>query len=244
MDNKFMQTQTMLNQKGLIDSEDRSRAVPPLLWQSFSDEQRKALEKGGTPDVSSINVWEAFNQSVKDGSISKMSQADINTKFMPYLNVTDQKTVADYWAGIKKTGTKEKSYESVMQMQDQALVGIGALSPKTPSRNQLIYKKQFNDAVNRDLDAEEGSLGRPLKQDEIQTIIDRHTLKSLAQQPEGMLSGHFGFVRYEEIPDADRQHILELARGSGVSATKDHIEQAYRMHKQGKSDQDIAKALR
>lgn len=239
----FNQTLQDVNNKGITDPAQRRLSIPEPTWNKFTPEQQRAIEKGGTADVTSITKWEDFTQAVKDGSLAKMSQADVNAKFMPYMNAADQKTVADYWSGMKKNsgkgGPKEKAYESVLQMQDEALVGIGAVSPKNPTRSQLLFKKQFQDNVDRDLSAQQDALGRPLKQDEIQKVVDQHTLNAIQKQPDGW----FPSVPYTAIPDADKQHIVELARGAGIQATKSHIEDAYKMHKQGKSDADIVKAL-
>lgn len=239
----FNQTIQDVNNKGITDSAQRRLSIPEATWNKFTPEQQRAIEKGGTPDVTSITKWEDFTQSVKDGSLSKMSQADLNAKFMPYMNAADQKTVADYWSGMKKNGgkggPKEKAYESVLQMQDDALVGIGAMSPKNPTKTQLVFKKQFQDNVDRDLSAQQAALGRPLKQDEIQKVVDQHTLDAIQKQPEGW----FPSAKYSAIPDADKQYIVELARTAGIQATKEHVEDAYKMHKQGKSDADIVKAL-
>lgn len=242
-DATFMQTMQMLNNRNLTDSASRRLAVPDATWNKLSAEQQRAAEKGGTHDVTSISKWEDFTQAVKDGSIAKMSQAEINSKYIPYMNAADQKTVADYWSGMKasngKGGPKEKTYETVLQMQDQALVGIGALSPKNPTKTQLVFKKQFQDNVDRDLSVQQNSIGRPLKQDEIQKVVDQHTLNAIQKQPDAW----FPSIKYSAIPEADKQHIVELARGAGIQATKSHIEDAYAMHKKGKSDADILKAL-
>lgn len=239
----FNQTVQDLNTRGLTDSAQRRLAIPEATWNRLSPEQQRAVEKGGTADVTSITKWEDFTQAVKDGSLAKMSQADVNAKFMPYMNAADQKTVADYWSGMKKNsgkgGPKEKAYESLLQMQDKALSGIGALSPKNPTKAQLTFKMQFSDNIDRDLSAQQAALGRPLKQEEIQKVVDQHTLNAIQKQPDGW----FPSVSYTAIPDADKQHIVELARGAGIQATKSHVEDAYKMHKQGKSDADIVKAL-
>lgn len=239
----FNQTVLDLNSKNITDSAQRRFSISEPTWNKFTPEQQRAIEKGGTADVTSITKWEDFTQAVKNGSLAKMSQAEVNAKFMPYMDASDQKTVAEYWSGMKKNGgkggPKEKAYESVLQMQDEALAGIGALSPKNPTPRQLIFKKQFQGNVDRDLSAQQAALGRPLKQDEIRKIVDEHTLDAIQKQPDGW----FRSASYSTIPDADKQHIVELAREAGIQATKSHIEDAYKMHKQGKSDADIVKAL-
>lgn len=247
-DTTFMQTLQMLNQKGLVDSAARRLAVPEATWNKLSPEQQRAIEKGGAADETSISKWEDFTKAVADKSIGNMSQAEINSKFMPYMTVADQKTVADYWSGMKQNkgqGTpKQKMYETVLQMQDQALVGIGALSPKSPTRSQLIFKKQFQDSIDRDLEVQQNALGRPLKQDEIQKVVDHHALQVVNGQSAGLIPESFKSYPYDKIPDVSRQHIISLARDNGFTATKANIEEAYKLHKQGKTDDEIAKALK
>lgn len=247
-DDSFIQTMKMLSQKDITDSAQRRLAVDPAIFNKLTAEQQRAVEKGGTPDVSSISTWEKFMQAVKDKSIQSMSQADINSKFIPTLDAQDQKQVVDYWAGVKKGnggGPKQKMFESVSSMVQQSLIGVGALSSQHPTKSQQIINKQTLDSVNRDLDDIQASTGKPPKPDEIQKVIDSHTVNILAGENKS-LSDRFNFntYPYENIPDVSKNQIMELARNNGFSATRSNIEQAYKLHKQGKTDEEIVRALK
>lgn len=241
-DSLFMKYQQSLGQKGLTDSADRRNAVSPSDWQRLTAEQQRAIEKGGTVDETSIRKWADFKQMVSDGSLSKISRADLESKFLPYFDQSDKKSALDKWLGVQKGGAKETMYRTVSQMEDDALVNTGLMHAETRKRSEseVRFQKAFSDNVGRDLDAQRDAVGRPLKQEEIQSIIDKNTIKSVETQ-----SGKwFPMVAYTAIPDRDKAHIVELSRQVGGVASKAMIEKAYAMHRKGKSDEDIKKVLK
>lgn len=246
----FMNMSKMVNQKGLTDPVDRRNAVPPMAWSRLSSEQQRAIEKGGDVDETSIGKWIDFKQTIADGSTAKISRADLQSKYLQYMTPADQKTVVDQWSSAQKGSDNPKLLrdQTVSKSIDDSLSTAGLIPPTTKQRSPSdnLALKQVDDNVHRDIIGFESSQNRSPKPDEVQAIVDKRTIEAIGNKPPGFFARFSAAAPtpYEAIPEKAKEQSVQLARSVGGVATRQKIEQAYQLHRQGKSDDEIAKIFK
>lgn len=247
-DTLFMQTAKSIDQKGLTDSIDIRNAIPPATWNKLREDQRTALEKRGAETVTSISKWMDFKEAVKDGSVSQISRADLESKYLPYMSAADKKTVSDEWSAGQKKGPQLLKDQSVAQSIDQSLSTAGMINPnsKQRGRGDETILKQVQDNVHRDIVMFESTQNRSPKPDEIQSIVDKRTIEAIGNKPAGFFSRFSSApaTPFEAIPEKAKEQAAQLGRSGGWVPTRRNIEKAYQLHREGKTDDEISKALK
>lgn len=245
-DDTFMRMQQMVNQKGLTDPIDRRMAIPAMAWNKLSAEQQRAIEKGGGTDVTSPKAYLAFSQQIKDGTLKDLSQADLMSKYLVNFKPEDQKQAMELWSGARggKPSQRLMDEQNIQKSIETNLVNEKLIAPKSSDRGQSQHSLMFDvmDNVHRDYEAQQSSLGRNLKPEEAQAIVDKATLKAIAKKPVGWFSNEP--ISFESIPDRAKSSLMLLGRQNGFAVDKIGMEKAWQMHLQGKSDADIIKALK
>lgn len=248
----FMQMNQMVSSKGLTDGVDRKNAVPPLAWSRLSPEQQRAIEKGGEVDVTSVNKWIDFREAVKDGSLPKMSEADLKTKYLQYMTPADQKTVIDTWSGAKGSrgsgSVKFLSAQSIAQNIDTSASTAGLIHADVRARRETDKDqlKLLDDNVNRSIIEFENANKKSPNPEEVQGIIDKQVISAIGKKPVGIFErfGSKAAVSYENIPERAKEQILQMAKKNSATATRTKIEKAYQMHRQGQPDSEIEKLFK
>lgn len=238
-DQIFLEMQEMVNKKGLTDPVDRRNAVPESKWNMLTGEQRRAIEKGGSMDVTSIRKWADFDQMRKDGTLKDLSQADFMTKFTPYFSPEDAKQALNAWSAASKGGANDPKAardQSIAQSIDQSLTTAGVIhaDPKLRHDKEKMLLKQAGDDIHRQIvEFQSANNGKQPKPEELQKIIDKHTIDTIGQKPDsifakvGNLISGTKVTPYETIPDQAKNDILASARQHGKILSKDDIEKAY-----------------
>jgi hypothetical protein len=236
-DDTFMRMQEMVNQKGLTDPAERRNAVPEPSWNKLSSEQQRAIERGGTPDETSIVKWADFQGMVKDGTVKDLSKADFMAKFAPYFTASDAKQALDKWSASQKSGDpKAARDQSIAQSIDQSLTTAGLIhaDPKLRHDDAKMLLKQVGDNVHRQIvDYQSANNGKMPQSPDIQKMIDKQTIDAIGNKPDSIISKLGNLVSsnkpvpYETIPDQAKNDILNSARQHGKVLSKKDIENAY-----------------
>lgn len=254
-DNTFMNAVQTVTQNGGKDPYINKSMIDPATWVKLSPEQQRAIEKVGSVDETSISKWADFRQTIKDGSIAQMSQATFMSKYAPFFKPEDAKQALDQWSSAHKGPNDPKLLrdQTIAQSIDQALTTSGLIHANARQRNdaQGLLLKQVSDDVHHDIIGFEASQKKSPNPQEVQDIVEKRVINTIANKPDSLmtrlgrsLSIGSPTIPFENISDIDKQHVIEMARAAGAVASRENIEKAYTMHKQGKSDDEIKKAIR
>ena len=204
--------------------------------------QRIAIQKIGQDIVTSPKMLLDYHEAVKDGSISGMSKADLNTKFLQYASLSDQKQILKTWAEGQKDTKNLAPTKTFHEMIDQAAMDAKIVSgPKANwDDDQLHNWKALGDEVQQQMEATERATGKKLspanQQELINKVVIDHTFTH-----KGMLWGSDqAFVPLDQIPE----DFISNARKEYPQATEDQIQKAFTVIKQGGKPNDARAILR
>jgi hypothetical protein len=236
-DNIFLQTSQRIKQSGLTDPVDIAKAIRPSEKIGMRDEQYRAILKTGQDVVTSPNKWLDFMETVKDGSVTKLSRADLESKYLPYFDVNDKKKAEDLWTtGRKGPSNKFTGEQTTAQMIDNSLINEGFIHAKQNLRNenQKQFQVKFNSLVRDEIDQTQEKEKRILTSTEKQEIIDHHLLEEIGNRSSSWASFSRTMrlstkppVSFNDIPEDAREDLLSISRHLGKPVTKEQIETAY-----------------
>jgi hypothetical protein len=236
-DDLFLRTSQQIKQSGKTDPVDIEQMIPPQVKVQLRDEQYKALLKSGQDVVTSSNKWLDFMETVKDGSVTKLSRADLESKYLPYFDVNDKKKAEDLWTtGRKGPSNKLTGEQTTAQMIDNSLINEGFIHAKQNLRNenQKQFQVKFNSLVRDEIDQTQENQKRILNPEEKQKIIDRHLLEEIGNRSSTWASFSRTMrlsakpsVSFGDIPEDAREDLISIARHLGKPVTKEQIETAY-----------------
>lgn len=244
-DETFLRMGQMVDTKKLTDPVEIRNAIPVADWNKMTGTQRTALMKRGEDTVTSPKKWLDFMDKVKDGTVQEMSRAELEQS-IAYFDTSDKKRAMDLWSGTRGTKGSQRLMDEqhIQQSIETNLVNEGLLSadPKMRHGSQNAIRYDVMDKVHRDYTATQAALGRNLKPEEVQQIIDRQTIKAIGARPVGWFTSEP--MSFESIPDRAKESLMMLGRQYGVPVDRVKMEKLYQAHQQGKSDEEILKMLK
>lgn len=240
-DQTFMNVQDQITKAGLTDPADIRQAIKTTDWENMSGAQRIAIQKTGQDIVTSPKMLLDYHEAVKDGSISGMSKADLNTKFLQYASLSDQKQILKTWAEGQKDTKNLAPTKTFHEMIDQAAVDAKIVSgPKASwDYDQLHSWKSLGDEVQQQIEATERTTGKKLSPVQQQELINKVVIDHTFTHKR-IFSDDQVFVPFDQVPE---DFILN-ARKEYPAATEDQIQKAFTVIKQGGKPNDARAVLR
>lgn len=237
-DQTFENTLDYVQKSGATDPADIRQVIKPTDWNNMTASQRQSVMKSGEDNATSPKMWLDYSAAVKDGSISSMSRSDIQTKFLQYASLSDQKTILNTWAQGKGDTKNLAPTKTFHEMVDQAAVDAKIVpSPRKADwgDDDLHNWKTFGDLAQQQIEATERATGKKLspanQQDLINKIVIDHTF---TKSTWGGLSSQTNFVPFDQIPE----DFVSNARKEYPTATEDQVARSYAVLKGGGRPQD------
>lgn len=188
----------------------------------------------------SASMWMDYTMSVANGSISKMSRADLQ-EFLSQASPADQKIIIKTWAEGQKDTKNLAPTKTFHEMIDQAALDAKIVSgPKANwDEDQIHNWKALGDEVQQQMEATERASGKkmtPVNQQELinKVVIDHSFVHK------GMFSDNQVFVPFDQIPE----DFISNSRKEFPNASEDQITKAFTIIKQGGKPNDARAALR
>lgn len=237
----MMVIQNRIGKLGLTDPEDIKQNITTTEKNSITGVQYQALLKSGQDNVTSPRMMVDFYQSIKDKSLIGMSRADLQTKFLQYASLSDQKQILKTWADGQKGGKQEfSSAGSFGDMQMQAAVDAKIV----PSKNQQDWRdderhnwKILGDEVAKQKDLTEAARGKKLAPSDIRDLFNKVVIDHTFEK-----KGWFGSTSEEFEPYTKEFSAAILTKFP--SASEDQIAQAYSMVQRGMKAPDVEAFLK
>lgn len=248
-DQAFLDVGQRIKQSGKTDPVDIAQIITPAEKVSMRDDQYRALLKSGQDNVTSPKVYLDFMDKVKDGTVTKMSRADLEEKYLPFMDAGDKKKIEDMWVtGRKGAGNaKLMDDQNVAKQIDTSLVNSGIIHADSKKRNEDQKKTlyQFDGDVHSDIVSFESANNRSPKPEEIKKIVDDRTRQYFAdhmvkvdsnailpnpQKPVSLMTDSEkgeSYVPYSKIPGKDATTLESLMRQGSRPVTKDKTQRAY-----------------
>lgn len=223
-----------VTKSGKTDPADIRQLIKTSDWNNMTGAQRTAVLKMGEDNVTSPKMWLDYTQSIKDGSIKSMSQADLQTKFLQYASLADQKTILKTWSDGQrggKSGNTLAPTKTFHEMIDQAAVDakiVPSNDKKSWEDNDIHNWKLLGDKVQEQMEAQEQTTGKKMTPAEQQKMINKIVIDHTFTD-KGFFSDDVKFAPFGEIPE----DFISNIRKEYPSATEDQITKSYSILKAG-----------
>lgn len=236
----FLNVQDQITKAGLNDSADIRQAIKPTDWNNMTGAQRQAILKIGQDTVTSPRMWTDYAESVKDGSIMRLSRADLQTKFLQYASPADQKTILSTWAKGQKGSnalapTKSFHELNVEAAVDAKVVPSGRMADW--SEDEMHNYKLLGDEAQQRIEATEQAMGKKMTPTNMKEIFDKVVIDHTFAR-----KGWFGSTNqtFEPYTKEFSAHVM----GKFPDASEDQIAQAYSMVQHGEKAPEVEAFLK
>lgn len=236
----FMNVQDQISKQGLTDPADIRQAIKPTDWENMTGVQRQAILKSGQDMVTSPRMWADYSQAVKNESLGDMSRTDLQTKFLQYASLSDQKVILKSWADGKGDTKNLAPTKTFHEMVDQSAFDAKIVSsPRKADWSDDDYKnwKAFGDEAQQRIEATERAGGKKLSPANQQEIIQKVAIDHTFEK-----KGWFGSTSQQFEPYTKDFSAQVLNRFP--NASEEQIVKAYAMVKNGSKAQDVETFLK
>lgn len=233
----FFKVQDQITKQGLTDPSDIRQAIGITDWNNMSGEQRRAVLKSGSDIVTSPKMMFDYYAAVKDGSISSMSRADLQTKFLQFASPADSTKIMKAWAEGQKGSDRLGPTQTYNQIMMNAAISAKIIPAQgKPSDDEKEALTQFDNELTARLNATEatGKKLTPTQKIEIahQLVID-HTFNK-----PGLLWGS------SDVFEPYTKQFSAQVLAKFPDASEDQIAKAYQMVSSGSKAPEVEAFLR
>lgn len=171
-----------------VDENGDTRDIPPHLWDSYTDNQKKAMEIAAARKKTGIvkndeNVYHKYN-ALSMGALARVTEPELAENLYPYVDGNSYKKILDKWQVAQKANqgdpkAKEKMDDEVMKddrlLKRIRLAGIKDYdsSQSTGKQKVSIEYSQLKDTAEKEFQAYYRANGKNPDPDVQDKIVDR-----------------------------------------------------------------------
>jgi hypothetical protein len=237
----FLSVQDQISKAGLTDPYDIKQFIKTTDKDKMSGAQYQALLKSGQDNVTSPKMLIDYHQAIKDNSLASMSRADLQTKFLQYASLSDQKQILKTWSEGQKDQKNLALTKISQDLVDKAAFSAGVI----PSMNKAAWKDDkdtvdnwanFNSEAQQRLEAAQQTSGKKLSPDEQKKLIDKLVIDHTFSKP-GMLWGT------NEVVEPYTKDFSDKVLKDYPNASEEQITKAYQILRKGGKPADARAVL-
>lgn len=253
----------------MIEGGKRTIDIPAQDWANLSVAERAALEtrqRQVSEGIEPVNDGEKFYQWYNLTPIEEQATTNL-LELRPYLDdahferaIARQRAILDAQAGGKDGSVALTNSRSDAKRIEQALIDSKLFESKpTATHNKSAMSRWTNieSAIMDEFESQSAELGRRLKPEEKQKIIDQEVMDRyfvdenfLFADPQRLAieltaeQAQKAYIPYEQIPDESKRMLENLAKSYGWPANETNVEKAYAAAKLRQGNDVVMQRLR